>query len=154
MNRIKTDKIHLFSINVFKSNLNTTDEYLDSPAEPEDIKVGYSQESGFNLDDKVVRIRLDIQLEGFDEKENELGLKGEYGIEFFFRVDNFEEFLEDDEEELSENGDEDQKLISAVLGGTLMGIIYSTARGIILERTQGTYFNGVILPVINPKDLL
>lgn len=44
--------------------------------------------------------------------------------------------------------------MDSILGTTLMGIVYSTARGIILERTQGTFFNGVILPVINPNKLI
>jgi len=36
------------------------------------------------------------------------------------------------------------------IGGTLLGIAYSTARGIVLERTQGSYLGGVVLPVIDP----
>jgi hypothetical protein len=34
-----------------------------------------------------------------------------------------------------------------------MAIAYSTARGIILQSTQSTILDGVILPVIDPKDL-
>ena len=44
--------------------------------------------------------------------------------------------------------------IDSQLGATIAGISYSTARGIVLERTNGTYFNGVILPVLNPRELL
>ena len=156
MNRIKTDMIHLVSINVFKSNINTTEAYLENPVEPKEIRVGYSQESGFSFEDKAIRVRLDIQLEGLDNNDKELGLKGEYGIEFFFEVDNFEEFIEKNDEEKHTDGvnDEADSMVSGVLGGTLMGIVYSTARGMILERTQGTSFKGVILPVINPNDLI
>jgi hypothetical protein len=35
-----------------------------------------------------------------------------------------------------------------------MGIAFSTARGIVFDRTQGTFFGGVILPVIDPKKLI
>lgn len=44
--------------------------------------------------------------------------------------------------------------IDAALGATLLGTAYSTARGIIFERTRGTYFDGVILPVIDPFKVL
>lgn len=35
-----------------------------------------------------------------------------------------------------------------------MGIVYSTAGGIILTRTTGTVLDGIILSVINPALLL
>jgi hypothetical protein len=44
--------------------------------------------------------------------------------------------------------------IDGRLAATVLGIAYSTARGIVVERTQGTFFNGAILPVINPSSLL
>lgn len=94
-----------------------------------------------------MRIRLEIVLEGVDDNDNEIGLHGEYGIEFQLHVENLTEFLEE-----SENGQ--GKSIDGKLGPTLLAIVYSTARGIIIERTQATYFNGVILPVIDPNELI
>ena len=44
--------------------------------------------------------------------------------------------------------------VSAMIGATLAGIAYSTTRGIILDCTQSTDFKGVLLPVINPQQLL
>lgn len=40
------------------------------------------------------------------------------------------------------------------LAASLVGLAYSTARGIILERTSGTILNGIIIPVIDPMKLL
>lgn len=40
------------------------------------------------------------------------------------------------------------------MGATLLGIAFSTARGIIFERTRGTFFDGVILPVVDPFKVL
>jgi len=152
MNKIVPEKIHLNRINIFKSNMNGTQEFLDSPVEAEEIRVGYSQESGFNLEKKLVRIRLYIQIEGYRRKKP-LGLQGEYGIEFLFIVENLEEYIESQKQPQNKNNKE-LYMVSSILGSTLMGIVYSTARGIILERTHGSYFRGVILPVINPNDLL
>jgi hypothetical protein len=40
------------------------------------------------------------------------------------------------------------------LGNALSAITYSTARGILLTRLQGTAFQDFILPIINPNNLL
>jgi hypothetical protein len=154
MNRIAPDKIHITSIKIFKSNLNVTPEYLEDPVTPEEIKVGYSQESGFYPEENRIRIRLEVQLIALGKEKNELGLNGEYSIEFHFIVENLKEFVIKPENDEKSKKDFESPLLSGVLGGTIMSIAYSTARGIILERTQGTFFDGVILPVINPNDLL
>jgi len=40
------------------------------------------------------------------------------------------------------------------MGATLAAIALSSVRGIILTRTQGTPFDGFILPIIDPKQLI
>jgi len=60
-------------------------------------------------------------------------------------VENLDEFLVNKKQEAPVE-------IDINLMGTLMGIVYSTSRGIIMQRTQGTILNGVILSVIDPKN--
>ena len=95
-----------------------------------------------------MRFRLFIRLDGQNEKEEVMDLRGEYHIEFVYQVENLDEFMEENEAET------EGFVVSDELGATIAGISYSTARGIILDRTHATYFNGVILPVLNPRDLL
>ena len=40
------------------------------------------------------------------------------------------------------------------LGNALSSITYSTARGVLLTRLQGTALQNFVLPVINPNKLL
>lgn len=145
MSKIIPELIHMTSLNVYKASVETSDEYLDSPLEINNIGVEYAQQSALNIDDKAIRIRLEIRLNPVDEEKKSIGINAGYGIEFHFEVENLEDFLSDEE---------DEKKINGVLAGTLMGIAYSTARGIIFDRTQGTFFKGVILPVIDPKELV
>ncbi len=145
MSTIKPDLIHVISMNVYKASVNTSDEYLDNPTSFENISVAYAQDSAYNIKEKGVRIRLEAKLEGHDDDDKNLGLEAEYGIEFHFVVDNIEDFIDEEKEEVE---------IKGILWGTLVGIAYSTARGIIFDRTQGTFFKGVILPVIDPKKLI
>lgn len=140
--KIVANKIHLFSINVFMAHLETSDKFLDNPKEIEGFDLGLAKNVAFNTEDKRIRFRLFFTLKGMDENRQPIGIEAEYGIEFHFKIDNFEEFVHTD--------DNDGHQIEATFAGTLMGIAYSTARGIILERIQGTFFDAVILPVIDP----
>jgi len=49
--------------------------------------------------------------------------------------------------------DEKQRLDLSV-AASLINISYSTSRGIILEKTQNTFFHGIILPVVDSTKLL
>jgi len=139
---VEADKIHLFSINVFKSNLETSEAFLDAPKKVEGFDFGLARNFAHNLKEKGTRIRLYFTMEAVDEEKQILGLKAEYGIEFHFHIDNFEDFVKiNKKKELD---------MDAAYAGTLLGIAYSTSRGIILERIQGTFFDAIILPVLDP----
>lgn len=147
MSKIAPEKIQIISIKLLSSNLHTTNDFLDKNRHTlSHVRIDYAQNSSFDVKSKQVRIILNIHLIALNKENKEIGLSGEYELDFIIHVQNFEEFLKKDKN--------DNFVIDSALGSTLMGIIYSTARGIILERTQGTFFNGVILPVINPNALM
>jgi len=145
--KIKPELIHLIAIRVLKSHLEVSDKLMDKPRKIDGFKMGLSSESGFNFDEKLMRFRLGLKLFGHDKSEKPIGIEGEYAIEFKYHIENMDDFV-------TKKDDHGKYLVSDDLGGTIISISYSTARGIILERTQGTDFNGIILPVINPKKLL
>lgn len=145
MSTIQPDLISILSIKVFKAIQTTTDEYLDNPVKPDGVEIKIGQNTALNVEEKNIRIRVNIQLEATKNEIEPIGLYGEYGLEFQIHVENLEQFLVENEE---------KTLIDRKLGGTLSGIIFSTARGIIFERTSSTFFNGVLLPVIDPNLLL
>lgn len=145
MSKVIPELIHITSMNVYKASVSTSNEYLNEPKKFENIGVEYAQDTAFNFDDSAIRIRLEVKLDAVDEKNNSLGLSADYGIEFHFEVENFKDFVSEEK---------DTNKVSGLLGSTLMGIAYSTARGIVFDRTQGTFFKGIILPVIDPKGLV
>lgn len=145
MSKIIPDLIHLFQVKVYKIAISPTPEYFENPTPPGNFKVSYSQSSAFNFELKNIRIRLEVILDGLDDKDQSIGIQGDFGIEFHFHIDNLEIFIEETD---------GIKKISGILGSTLISIAFSTARGIILERTQNTLLNGIILPIIDPKELI
>jgi hypothetical protein len=144
MSKVKPEHISIFKVQVYKSAVDTSIEYLEKPIKPGNFRVGFSQNAAFNLELKNVRIRIETALDGVDVEEKSVGIHGVFGIEFHFHIDNFEDFIE---------GEDEPKKINNILLETLLSIAYSTTRGIVIERTQGTHLNGVILPIIAPKEL-
>lgn len=145
MGIIKPELISILSIKVYKAIQTTSDDYLNNPVKPAGIELKIGQHTALNVEKKNIRIRLNVQLEATDDEKKPIGLSGEYGIEFQVHVDNLDEFVVRKDE---------KNLIDRKLGGVLNGIIFSTARGIIYERTSSTLFNGVLLPVIDPNLLM
>lgn len=145
MNNVIPELIKIVQVKILKSVVTTTTEYLEKPIKPGNVRVSISQNSAFNFELKNVRIRLEIRLDGVDNQDKLIGIQGDFGLEYHFHVDNLEAFTEEVE---------GIKKVSSSLGTTLISIAYSTARGIVIERTQGTFLNGIILPVIDPKEVL
>lgn len=144
MSTVKPELIKIHSLTIFKANISTTENYMNHPSKPVGVEIQVSQNTAFNLEEKNIRVRLNVELSATNSSQEPIGLNGDYVIEFIIHVENFDEFILEKE---------DKKLVESKLGGTINGIVYSTARGIIYERTAATSFGGVILPVINPNHL-
>jgi hypothetical protein len=143
--KIQPESIEIENIRIVHSTITTSEGYENNPEKPDQIEVQYKQDSAFNIEKKRIRIRLTTSLEGLDKNRERLGVSGEFMLEFHIYVDNMEDYIIEEYEE---------KRVSDLLGNTLMGIVYSTARGIIYERIHGTYLSGCILPVIDPRNLI
>jgi len=143
--KLHPELITMERVVIVKSHVSADDHFIENPQKPDQIKIQHKQHSSFNYEQKKVRIRLTTFLEGVDKNKDGLGLTGKFVFDFYIHVENFDDFV------IEENN---QKSVDGLLGSTLMGIIYSTARGIILENTKGTLMGGVMLPVIDPKELI
>ncbi|MDX2049196.1 MAG: hypothetical protein SFU87_20595 [Chitinophagaceae bacterium] len=141
--KIDADKIHILSIRTLKGN-------IDASSEANTDKIASHQfnfelATGLNPTEKVVGLQLLVNINAVDKDDKPLSIRGSYTHEMLFHVDNLDEFIE-----TSESGN----VIDAGLGSTLISIIYSTVRGIICTRTQGTSLGLVVLPVIDPRKLM
>jgi hypothetical protein len=142
--KIEASKIHILQIKTLQGNIDTAAGVSDDAIEGH--RFSFELETGFNPDDKIVGIRLKVLIEGYDENDVTLDVTGSYTHEIIFQVENLNEF--------TDVGEDEKTRIDAGLGSTLVGIAYSTIRGIIYTRTQGTSLNVVTLPVIDPRELM
>ncbi len=145
--KIDPEKIHLLNIRTVKGNIDNEKDIA-----PELIgghSFSLEVQSGMDISQKIIGMMLIIGIEAMDKKDQKLGIQGSYTHELVFQIENLEDFIE-----VKEVNGKKEDLTDAMLVGVLIGIGYSTVRGIIYSRTQGTSLGAVILPVIDPKKLI
>lgn len=146
--KIEPRKIHVLNIKTLKGN-------IEAPSESEVTEIAsyrytHSVGTGINEEEKLVGIQLTVEIETMNKNEELLAIKGSYTHEFTFWVENLDDFIDVNEDEQKDKSID----LDPLMGATLIGIAYSTIRGIVFTRTQGTSLNAIILPVIDPKELL
>lgn len=121
---------------------------------PEDFKVEEierylienSLQLAFNLRDKLVKADFSVEIRTESKTLNSKEATGNFNLIFIFKVENLEELALPDKNNMIE--------LNPALGNALSSITYSTSRGILMMRVQGTALQNFVLPVINPNKLL
>ncbi len=100
----------------------------------------------FRLEDKLAKADLTITVRT-DSKEQNIGeASGVFHLIFIYRIENLEQLL------VTQEG---KKLVlDAGLANALSSVSYSTSRGILMAKLQGTALQNFVLPIIDPNSLL
>ncbi len=137
---IDVSKITLVSIKTLKGSIEEAESYKD------EFSFEFATSTNVGRDLKHFRFIIDVNI-SMHQANKVINKAAHYSIEFIFLIDNLEDFVDIDEKGTTANVHPD-------LGVTVAGIAYGTIRGIIYQRTQGTALDGIILPVIDPSNLL
>lgn len=136
---VNPELIHLSSVDILKARIDSEFDALGVDATTFQFTTSFQY--GFNTEKKLVRCELEIKI----DKKNEEGriiAESNFTISFVYHLENFEDAVEEKEGGIVFNG---------AMSATLAGIAFSTTRGMLLTRFQGTTFRDFILPVIDPK---
>ncbi len=139
---VNPDNIHMLSVDILKARIQSDFDSLGE--ESSEFQFNMSFLNGFNTAEKLIRCELEINV----DKKNQEGriiAESSFTISFVYQVENFEDFVEEKEGGI---------VFNVAMAATLAGIAFSTTRGILLSRFQGTVFKDFILPVIDPKKML
>lgn len=136
--KIIPEEIHLIRIDVLESSIT---DVTESSGEMFSIHVGKSVMH--HLDDERIKIELHLDL---SIPEKPAGGNARFVIDFHFQIENLRRFYE-----LKEDN---KPLFSGLLIATLLGLSFSTSRGIVYERLSNTHLKGIILPVVDPGKML
>lgn len=143
-NILQPEKIEIVDFKIIKGQINSPFDFENEKVAGHTFNVDF--ELGFNLEDKLVRSDFSVHVETKSNGDTIEEAVGNFSFVYVFYVDTIEELttLEKDE----------TITIHPALGNALASITYSTSRGILMTRFQGTVLSDFILPVINPNDLL
>jgi hypothetical protein len=117
---------------------------------PEKEGVNTKNSLGIGLDheiigeEKMLKFLFDIKL-GINAEDDTPIHEAEFKCEFAMLIENLEDFKKEVEGETK---------FDLIIGLTCTGIAYSTLRGILFSKLMGTPFDGLMLPVVDPKSLM
>lgn len=143
-NMLKPEKIEIVDFKIIKGQINSPFDFEIEKVEGHTFNVDF--ELGFNLDDKLIKASFSINVETKSKQKDIEEATGFFSFDYVFYVDNIEELTKLEKDEVVS--------LHPALGNALASITYSTSRGILMTRFQGTALRNFILPVINPNDLL
>lgn len=138
------EKIALTDFKMIKGQVDTPENFDISKV------VGHqldnSLQLGFNLDDKLAKANFTVSVKTNSNGENETEATGNFHLIFIYRIENLEELA---------TPEKNKRLnLNPELANALSSVTYSTSRGILLTRLQGTALQNFVLPIINPNKLL
>lgn len=143
-NLFDPEKISMIEFKMVKGQVDTSEDFDVSNVEGHHLD--NSLQLGFNMEEKLVKADFTIEIKTKSGGENKQEATGHYHFVFIYSVENLQDLAKPDGKQLIE--------LTPMLANALSSITYSTARGVLLTRLQGTAFQSFILPVINPNSLL
>jgi hypothetical protein len=144
MSAFNPNKVQIRDFKMLKGQVETP-EHLEMPTELA-FDSEFHLSLGLHAADKLMRVDLGVEIVARSSSTAESPIKGSFLFVFVYEIENFSELVEFSEAAVPK--------VNASLSVALAGITYSTVRGILMTRLQGTLLEKFIMPVINPADLL
>lgn len=138
--------IAIHQIVITQGHIKTEESFLSNPVQPVKTRVNVDTKFHFNSPTNRARVIIRTFFQSLDEKDREVGISGFYEIHFDMGLPNMGQFVQKNEQGL--------EAISQGVAAAFVSVAYSTARGIVYERTMGTIARGVMLPVVNASTLI
>lgn len=143
--KVIADKIHLLSFRILHAEMNSPFDFDTNAIKSFENNTKF--DLAFNLEDNMVKSDFFIEIETqSQENSNSEEAKAKFHIAYIFHIENFKELstvINDNILDLKEE-----------LAISLASIVYSTTRGVLMTRFQGTALADFILPVMDPNKLL
>jgi hypothetical protein len=98
-----------------------------------------------NLPEERLKLDLVVDLQA-EAPLSKIKSLAQFKFAFHFKITNLQNFYELNAEQ--------NPVFYGLLIATLLGICFSTARGIIYEKLSNTNMQGIILPVVSPQKML
>ena len=138
------EKLSIIEFKFIKGQVDTPEDFVIDKVDGHQLE--NTLQLAFNLEEKLVKADFTVEIKTESNGENSKEASGSFHLVFIYRVGNLEE--------LARPGKNNLLDLHPTLGNALSSITYSTSRGILLTRLQGTALQNFMLPIINPNKLL
>lgn len=138
------EKLSIIEFKFIKGQVDTPEDFIIDKVDGYQLK--NTLQLAFNLEEKLVKADFTVEIKTESKGENPKESTGSFHLLFIYRVENLEELAKPNKNNLLD--------LHPALGNALSSITYSTSRGILLTRLQGTALQNFVLPIINPNKLL
>ncbi|MDZ4681155.1 MAG: hypothetical protein SGI94_12015 [Saprospiraceae bacterium] len=142
--KFQPDKLHFLSFHLLKGVVEGAFDFDPSKSEVYQYDLDYSAEIA--TESAEVKSNFSVTVKTDSKGNNPLEAEACFSFAFLFKVENLNELIS----EVAPN----QFEVDFPLANAIASISYSTARGILLTRLQGTALREFILPIIDPNILL
>lgn len=140
---IQPEKIIIREFRLVKGQIDSPFDFRISNIKSFDFKVDFN--TGFNFTEDLIKADFTIEVTTKSMEEVQEATCS-YHFVFIFHVENLNEHTQ-----TLEDGAIDW---NPYLANAIASITYSTSRGILMSRFQGTIMKDFILPVVDPNALL
>jgi hypothetical protein len=138
------ERLSIIEFKFIKGQVDTPEDFIINKIDGHQLE--NTLQLAFNLEEKLVKADFSIQIKTESKGGNKKEAMGSFHLVFIYHVANLEELAKPDKNNLIE--------LHPALGNALSSITYSTSRGVLLTRLQGTALQNFVLPIINPNKLL
>jgi hypothetical protein len=121
---------------------------------PENIKLSESKYNitfeftpGVNIPEKKIRIIFSCEIQAESPADRATLITAKFDLAYYFKVDNLNDLI-------SEHNEGQEIVIDKEVSISLSNIAYSTSRGIIFTRCQGTALGKVIIPILSTDKIV
>lgn len=142
------EKIYFLDYKLLKGNIESPFEFDTNSVTG--YEYGFNFDMGFNFGEKTIKadfgLNVKTKSKRIKKQTEPLFAEGNFHLSFIFHVENLDE--------LSHVKEDDSIDLNPALANAIAAITFSTSRGILMNRVQGTALCNFILPVVSPDKLL
>lgn len=143
-NSFDATKIHFSDFNIIKGSIDSPFSFDKENIENYNFNVDFDM--SFNVDEKLVKTDFIVEISTQSNSKQKNEAEGMFHFAFVYYIEDLNQWVE--------VKNENEITVENILANALSAITYSTVRGILITRFQGTALENFILPIVNPNHLL
>lgn len=140
-----SEKLHFLSFEIESATIKSPFGFNPELVNKHDFKLTW--EMGFDMAGNIIKADLGVTVttNSDGKQDNEEEAYGAFQIAAYYHLENLSEMVQ---------GTGSDQQVDTVMASQIAAVTFSTSRGIIYTRFQGTVLRDFILPIVDPLEIL